>query len=115
MSYQCLQVSPFVRHVSEVKVIEDWCASTVCSTASVSDADDLNANRSHFMGGLRVVMPSPDQVLRASLSRMPRVKEGATLPVLFQWPGAATDVKLLLCEMSAPLAERAASTKSPLR
>lgn len=43
MSYQCLQVSPFVRHVSEVKVIEDWCASTVCSTASVSDADDLNA------------------------------------------------------------------------
>jgi len=70
-------------------------------------ADDLNADLRHFMGGVRVAMPSPDEVCKAALSRMPRVKEGATLPVLFQWPGDAADVKLLICEMSQPLAERA--------
>lgn len=69
-------------------------------------ADDLNADKRHFMGGIKVKMPTPDQVLRAAVSRMPRVKEGATLPVLFQWPGDAADVKLLICEMSGPLKER---------
>ena len=54
-------------------------------------------------------MPTPEDVLRAAASRVPFVQEGATLPVLFQWPGDAQDVKLMLCEMSGPIKEREAA------
>jgi len=71
--------------------------------------DELNFQHRQYLGGLSVVMPTVPEVLRAAASRVPFVQEGATLPVLFQWPGEADDVKIMLCEMSKPLADRDAA------
>jgi len=61
--------------------------------------EECNYNNKEFQGGLRVHMPDFNQVKQAARSRQPVVQQGATIPVLFQWPNDASEVNLMLCEL----------------
>ena len=61
--------------------------------------NELNEEHVEFLGGLRIELPSVEQVLMCARSRQPLVDEGATVPVLFQWSGEATSVSVKICEV----------------
>lgn len=68
--------------------------------------EEMNHEHQTFQGGIRVTMPKIDEALDSAISRMPVTAGDATVPVLFQWPHAAAEVKVLYCEMTAPLKKR---------
>ena len=68
--------------------------------------NELNEQHVEFLGGLRVELPTVDQVMQAARTRQPQVAEGATVPVLFQWSGQASSVSVKICEMGEAFAAR---------
>lgn len=73
--------------------------------------NELNEAHVEFLGGLRVELPTVEQVFKAARSRMPMVEDGATVPVLFQWCGEATSVIVKICEVGEIFAARKKAEK----
>lgn len=77
--------------------------------------NELNEQHMEFLGGLRVKLPSAEDVLRAARSRQPQVDDGATVPVLFQWAGEAEKVEAKYCEVSEKFNAREKAEKDALQ